>query len=76
MRLIWVAALKDTEATFIEFYCLNLIAVLSALDNVVLLCLWSVVLIACLINFQFENICLSSSLAKYHCIVVGCSGWW
>lgn len=38
VRLIWVAALKDTEATSIEFYCLNLIAVLSTLDNVVLLC--------------------------------------
>lgn len=42
MRLIWVVALKDTEATSIEFYCLDLIAVLSTLDNVVLLCpgLW------------------------------------
>lgn len=63
-----MAALKDTEATFTEFYCLTLIAVLSTLDNVVLLCPWSVALIVCLINLQFENIALSSSLAKYCCI--------
>lgn len=70
-----MVALKDTEATFTEFYCLTLIAVLSTLDNVVLLCLWSVALIVCLINLQFENIGLSSFLAKYCCIVVG-SGCW
>lgn len=58
-------ALKDTEAAFIEFYCLNLIALLSTLGDIILLCLWCVVLIVCLINLQFENI------AKYCCVVVG-----
>ena len=67
---------KETETTFIEFYSLPLIAMLSTLGNV-FLCPWSMALIMCLINLQFANIGFSGSPAKYCCIVVG-SGccWW
>lgn len=55
---------------FSLFYCLNLIAVLSTLDEI-LLCPQPEALIMCLINLQFENIGLSSSLASCCCCIVG-----
>lgn len=76
VRLFGVVVLKETEATCIEFYCLVLIAVLSTLGKVVLLYPWSVELIVCLINLQFENTGLSSSLAKSCHDVVGSGCWW
>lgn len=59
-----MVALKDTEAAFAEFSCLHLIVVLSTLDDVVLLCPWSVALVMHLINLQFENTGMSSSLVS------------
>lgn len=69
-----MVAFKDPEATFIEFYSLNLIAVLITLDDI-LLCPWSGVLIMCLISLQFENIDLCSFLASCHCCVFIGSDW-